>query len=44
MMTMQHLSLTKKEIQKELEFFCVVAKELRELNFTKIVSLAPEVL
>jgi len=41
MMTMLQLSLIKKEIKKELEF---LERELRQFNFTKIVSLAPEVL
>jgi ribosomal protein L14 len=45
MMTMQQLSLIKKEIEKErTQVFSAIAEELRELNFTKIVSLAPGVL
>lgn len=29
---------------KETRIFCAIVRELRQLNFTKIVSLAPEIL
>ncbi|KAK3153103.1 hypothetical protein QOZ80_2BG0167720 [Eleusine coracana subsp. coracana] len=40
----EQLSLIKKGNPKGTRVFGVIAEELRELNFTKLVSLAPEVL